>query len=183
MMAGVSATGNPSQSLNWAKIYELPVLFMCEDNGFAASTRTRAMSAGPGPDARAESLGIPARAIDGNDVIAVDQAAGELLTRVRAGAGPQFLLARTYRLKGHTASDVGAYRPAAEVEARKADDPLKRAAEMLRLGGIADEKIISIDCEARAVIAAAWSKAMGAPWPAAELAFTDVQDVGAPSWR
>jgi acetoin:2,6-dichlorophenolindophenol oxidoreductase subunit alpha len=142
MMAGVSATGNPSQSLNWAKIYELPVLFMCEDNGFAASTRTRG-----------------------------------------AGAGPQFLLARTYRLKGHTASDVGAYRPAAEVEARKADDPLKRAAEMLRLGGIADEKIISIDCEARAVIAAAWTSAMGAPWPAAELAFTDVQDVGAPSWR
>jgi acetoin:2,6-dichlorophenolindophenol oxidoreductase subunit alpha len=180
---GATNRGPFLESLNWAKIYELPVLFMCEDNGFAASTRTRAMSAGPGPDARAESLGIPARAIDGNDVIAVDQAAGELLARVRAGGGPQFLLARTYRLKGHTASDLGAYRPTAEVEARKADDPLKRTAEMLRLGGIGDEKIISIDGEARAEIAAAWTSAMGAPWPAAELAFTDVQDVGTPSWQ
>jgi len=180
---GATNRGPFLESLNWAKIYELSVLFVCEDNGFAASTRTRAMSAGPGPDARAESLGIPARTIDGNDVIAVDEAAGELVERVRAGAGPQFLLARTYRLKGHTASDLGAYRSAAEVEARKADDPLKRAAELLKVSGVADETIIAIDAEARAEIAAAWKSALGAPWPAVELAFTDVQDVRMPSWR
>src|SRR5205085_932160 len=81
--------------------------------------------------------------------------------------GPQFLLARTYRLKGHTASDLGAYRPAGEVEARKADDPLKRPAEMLKLGGVAEAKIAAIDNETRAEIAAAWERAMGAPWPAA----------------
>ena len=179
-----ATTGGPFlESLNWAKIYELPVLFVCEDNGFAASTRTRAMSAGPGPDARAESLGIPAQVIDGNDVIAVDVAAGELLKRVRGGSGPQFLLARTYRLKGHTASDVGAYRPAGEVEARRADDPLKRAAEMLKVSGVADGAIAAIDGEARAEIAAAWENGLGAPWPAPELAFTDVQDVRMPSWR
>src|SRR5205823_2719760 len=149
---GATNRGPFLESLNWAKIYELPVLFVCEDNGFAASTRTQAMSAGPGPDARAESLGIPARVVDGNDVVAVDEAAGELLARVRAGHGPQFLLARTYRLKGHTASDLGAYRPAAEVEARKAQEPLRRAADMLRLGGAAGDKIVAIDAEARAEI-------------------------------
>src|SRR5437016_10801097 len=104
---GATNRGPFLESLNWAKIYELSVLFVCEDNGFAASTRTRAMSAGPGPDARAESLGIPARTIDGNDVIAVDEVAGELVERVRAGGGPQLLPAPTYPLKGHTASDPG----------------------------------------------------------------------------
>jgi acetoin:2,6-dichlorophenolindophenol oxidoreductase subunit alpha len=180
---GATNRGPFLESLNWAKIYELPVLFVCEDNGFAASTRTHAMSAGPGPDARAESLGVPARRVDGNDVIAVDDAAGELLGRVRGGSGPQFLLARTYRLKGHTASDLGAYRPAAEVEARQADDPLKRAAEMLKLDGVAQAKIVAIDADTRAEITAAWERAMAAPWPAAALAFTDVQDVGTPAWR
>ncbi len=109
---GATNRGPFLESLNWAKIYELPVLFVCEDNGF-----------------------------------------------------------------------LGAYRSAAEVEARKADDPLKRAAELLKVSGVADETIIAIDAEARAEIAAAWKSALGAPWPAVELAFTDVQDVRMPSWR
>jgi acetoin:2,6-dichlorophenolindophenol oxidoreductase subunit alpha len=80
---GATNRGPFLESLNWAKIYELPVLFVCEDNGFAASTRTRAMSAGPGPDARAASLGVPARSVDGNDVVAVDEAAGASRARAR----------------------------------------------------------------------------------------------------
>jgi TPP-dependent pyruvate/acetoin dehydrogenase alpha subunit len=100
------------EGLNWAKTYALPVLFVCEDNGFAAMTRTAALSAGGGPDARAESLGIPATIVDGNDVAAVDEAARELAAQIRHGGGPRFLLARTYRLKGHTAADAAAYRSA-----------------------------------------------------------------------
>jgi pyruvate dehydrogenase E1 component alpha subunit len=180
---GATNRGPFLESLNWAKIYELPVLFVCEDNGFAAMTRTQAMSAGPGADARAESLGVPARIVDGNDVAAVDELAGELAARVRAGAGPQFLLARTYRLKGHTASDQALYRAAAELEARKSGDPLLRAAELLRIHGIADATLAGIAGEARREIDAAVEAALAAPWPPAELAWRDVQDVGAEAAR
>ncbi|HXQ67006.1 MAG TPA: thiamine pyrophosphate-dependent dehydrogenase E1 component subunit alpha [Alphaproteobacteria bacterium] len=180
---GATNRGPFLESLNWAKLFELPVLFVCEDNGFAAMTRTRAVSAGPGPEARAESLGIAARAVDGNDVAAVDESAAELLARVRAGQGPQFLLARTYRLKGHTASDAALYRAAAELEARKADDPIKRCGEILTLNGVAESRLASLAAEARGEIAAAVEAARAAPWPAAELAWADVQDVGAGRWR
>jgi len=168
------------EGLNWAKIYELPVLFVCEDNGFAATTRTDAMTAGGGPDARAASLGIPTLVVDGNDVAAVDEAARDLVARLRAGAGPQFLLARTYRLKGHTAADPGAYRPSEEVEARWRDDPILRCAEALRVHGIAEERLAGILREAEAEIAAAVAAAEASPWPEAALAREDVQDVGAP---
>lgn len=171
------------ESLNWAKVFELPVLFVCEDNGFAAMTRTQTVSAGPGPAARAESLGVAARTVDGNDVAAVDEAAAELLARVRAGSGPQFLLARTYRLKGHTASDPALYRAASEVEAKRADDPLTRCAELLRLNGIAEGRLAALAEEAQGEIAAAVAAASAAPWPAAALAWADVQDTGAGRWR
>jgi len=171
------------EGLNWAKVFELPILFVCEDNGFAATTRTEAMSAGPGPDARARSLGVPATACDGNDVGDVDATASELLQRVRGGAGPQFLLARTYRLKGHTAADAAPYRPASEVEEKLGEDPLARCGEALRVAGVAANELVAIEEEARAEIARAVAAAEGAAWPDQALAFADVQDVGRPAWR
>jgi TPP-dependent pyruvate/acetoin dehydrogenase alpha subunit len=168
------------EGLNWAKIYELPVLFVCEDNGFAATTRTATLSAGPGPEARAQSLGIPATIVDGNDVAAVDATAQELIGRIRAGKGPHFLLARTYRLKGHTAHDAAAYRSAEEVAAKQEEDPLKRCAELLRLNGIGAERLAAVAAEARAEMAGAVAEARGAAWPRRDLAWADVQDVGAP---
>ncbi len=67
------------EGLNWAGVWKLPILFVCEDNGFAATTRTRAMTAGEGPAARAESFGIPAATVDGNDLLAVDETVRRLL--------------------------------------------------------------------------------------------------------
>src|SRR6266478_9430396 len=103
---GATNRGPFLEGLNWAKIYELPILFVCEDNGFAATTRTKSLTAGGGPGTRAASLGLPVLTVDGNDVAAVDAAAGELTQRIRDGGGPQFLLVETYRLKGHTAADA-----------------------------------------------------------------------------
>src|SRR6185312_2392943 len=153
------------EGLNWAKIYALPVLFVCEDNGFAATTRTAALSAGGGPDVRAQSLGIPATIVDGNDVGAVDDAARELVQRIRAGSGPQFLLARTYRLKGHTAADAAPYRPASEVEEKLSLDPHARCGEALRLAGVPAAELSVIEEEARAEIARAVVAAENDAWP------------------
>jgi len=167
------------EALNWAKAFALPVLFVCEDNGFAATTRTRAVTAGPGAAIRAESLGVPALAVDGNDVLAVDETAARLVGRIRAGEGPQFLHARTYRLKGHTAHDQAPYRPAAEVEARWSDDPIRRCAEVLRAHGVEAAEIDRLDTAAAAEAEAASAAAGKAPWPDRRLAWSDVQDVGA----
>lgn len=171
------------EGLNWARTFDLPVLFVCEENGFAATTRSGPLTAGEGPAARARSLGIPARVVDGNDILAVDAAAAELSAAVRGGAGPRFLLAHTYRLTGHTSLDPAAYRPAGETEERWALDPITRCAEVLRAAGVAEAVIASAVQVARDEIAAALETAKTAPWPDPAEAFTDVQDLGAPSPR
>ena len=165
------------EGLNWAKVFDLPILFVCEDNGFAATTRTRAVTAGPGPGARAESLGVPSTAVDGNDVVAVDAAAAMLVARVRAGAGPQFLHAATYRLRGHTAADPAGYRPAAAVEERWRADPIRRCGDLLALHGLTPAELDRLRADAEAEAAAAVASGLAAPHPDPALAWTDVQDI------
>ena len=171
------------EGLNWASVHALPILFVCEDNGFAATTRTAALTAGDGPLARARSLGIEAHDADGNDVVRIDELAGEMIPAIRDGGGPRFLLARTYRLTGHTAADPGTYRPPEEVEARWRDDPIARARTALGEAGIAGSEIEARERRARATIAGAFERARDAAWPEPALAFTDVQDLGAPEVR
>lgn len=167
------------EGLNWAAAYRLPVLFVCEDNGFAATTRTRELTAGEGPLARARSLGIDGTSVDGNDVVDVADATRALVAEVRGGAGPRFLHCRTYRLLGHTGADAGAYRPAAEVEARWKDCPIARARALLRSAGLGAAELDALEAEARAEIARVAAAARAAPWPDPALAWTDVQDLGA----
>lgn len=168
------------EGLNWAKVFELPVLFVCEDNGFAATTRTQTMTAGTGPAARAESLGIPAVAVDGNDVQAVDSAMAELVAAVRSGGGPRFLWARTYRLTGHTGADPAAYRPSEEVEARWKDDPIARVAGLLHAAGIPEAEIAADGEAASAEMHSVHTAAVATPYPPAEQAYAEVQDAGDP---
>jgi pyruvate dehydrogenase E1 component alpha subunit len=169
------------EGLNWAQVYALPVLFVCEDNRIAATTPTRTMTAGEGAAARARALGIVAQAVDGNDVEAVDRAAGELVARVREGR-PALLHAITYRIKGHVSVDPGAYRDAAEVERARQDDPLARARKTLATLGCA-ERSAAIDTEVRAEIERALAAADAAPWPEPAEAYRDVLDAGAGAWQ
>lgn len=168
------------EGLNWAAVFHLPVLFVCEDNGFAATTRTRTMTAGGGAGVRARSFGIPAVEVDGNDVLAVDTATAELTAAIRAGGGPRLLHAHTYRLTGHTGADPAAYRPAAEVAARRQAEPIGRAAELLRGAGVPAEALSADADDAVAEMRAAYRAACAAPFPPAGEAFTDVQDAGDP---
>jgi TPP-dependent pyruvate/acetoin dehydrogenase alpha subunit len=171
------------EGLNWAKIFELPVLFVCEDNRYSATTATDAMTAGEGAAARARGIGLPAETVDGNDVLAVDAAARELVARIRAGAGPQFLHALTYRVKGHVSVDAAAYRDQGEVESAIEGDPLKLASRRLAALGVTAERIAEVDREARAEIEAALAAARAARSPEPAEAYADIQDTGAGQWH
>ena len=170
------------EGLNWARLFDLPVLFVCEDNGFAAYTRSELTTAGPGAVARAESLGVPGVSVDGNDAFAVCDAAAALITECRDGGCPRFLHARTYRLEGHTISDQGAYRPKEEVETRWNLDPLRRMAGQLQAWGVGEAEIDEVFQAARAEMAQAVQAARAAPWPAPDDALADVQIIGSPTW-
>jgi acetoin:2,6-dichlorophenolindophenol oxidoreductase subunit alpha len=165
------------EGLNWAALYQLPVLFVCEDNGVAAFTATHTVTAGPGVLARAESLGVAGEAVDGNDVIAVDAATARLVAAVRVGGGPRILHAKTYRWTGHTSTDAAAWRDPKDVAAGKATCPIARLEAVLSAQGAAG--LAQVSAAARAEMAQCRKVANAAPWPAPSTAFDDVQDVGA----
>ncbi len=179
---GALNRGPFAESLNWAAAFGLPLLFVCEDNQWSATTRTDAMSAGGGAAERARSFGVPAITIDGNDVAAVHATAGRLVEEVRAGKGPRLLHARTYRFSGHVSVDPAAYRDPAELAAALADDPLERARRTLAEAGAPAQRLEAIMAEARAEVDAAIASAGAAPWPADSAAFEQVQDQGCERW-
>jgi len=172
------------EALNWARIYELPVLFVCEDNRWSATTASGPMTAGAGASARALSLDIAAMQVDGNDVLAVHAAAAKLVPEVRSGGGPRLLHAITYRVKGHVSVDPAAYRKPEELQAALKTDPIARArARYLSLPGADPRQLDAIERAATEEVVTALRVAAAAPWPAAAAAFTDVQTTGAGQWR
>jgi pyruvate dehydrogenase E1 component alpha subunit len=167
------------EGLNWAAVHKLPILFVCEDNRWAATTATDAVTAGDGALARAIAIGVPGAQVDGNDVFAVHEATAQLLADVRAGAGPRLLHAITYRVKGHVSVDAAAYRDVAKHDKELERDPLVLAAQRID----AAEQLEAIGRQAKEEVAAALKAAHEAPWPEAGQAYTDVQDAGAGRWR
>lgn len=166
------------EALNWAAIHALAVLFVCEDNRWSATTPTDVMTAGEGALARAEAIGVSGLEVDGNDVLAVDGAAAALLAEIRAGKGPRFLHAVTYRFKGHVSVDAAAYRDGAEVSRALENDPLLLAAA--KIPGPIEKQIRE---EAEAEVRRALDAAASAPWPDPREAYRDVQDTGGDQWR
>ncbi len=200
------------EGLNWAQVFQLPVLFVCEDNRYSATTRSADMTAGEGAAARARSLGIATEVCDGNDVIAVARAAAELASQVRAGGGPRLLHAITYRFKGHVSVDPASYRDPCELDRALEHDPIVLTERVLmergcvasahasepdsRIGsesaaraaatGPGPREIASLDEIKRHVreqIDQAMQRALASPWPDAAAAFKDVQDGGVGVWR
>ena len=170
------------EGLNWAAVRSLPILFVCEDNRWAATTETGTTTAGAGALARAEAIGVPGRKADGNDVVGVWQAAGALLAEVRRGA-PRMLHAVTYRVKGHVSVDAAGYRDAVRHDKALERDPMVIAAASMAALGIPREKLEAIGREAKAEVAAALAAANAAPLPDPKAAYEEVQDTGAGRWR
>jgi pyruvate dehydrogenase E1 component alpha subunit len=135
------------------------------------------MTAGDGPLARAQAIGVPGVQVDGNDVLAVDRSAGELIKNIRNGEGPQFLHAITYRFKGHVSVDPATYRNGEEVDRALQNDPLAFLEKEMGADAVCIRK--DAEEEVRRALAAA----AAAPWPQPGSAYTDVQDTGAGRWR
>ena len=171
------------EALNWARVYTLPVLFVCEDNRWSATTASGPMTAGEGASARAASMDIAATQVDGNDVFAVHETAARLVAEVRGGGGPRLLHALTYRVKGHVSVDLAAYRDPAELAAALETDPIARARGHLLDIGVAAATLDAIENAARDEVDTALAVADAAPWPDASAAFTDVQTTGAGQWH
>jgi len=180
---GAANRGPFLESLNWACVYGLPVLFVCEDNRWSATSKTGALTGGPGIAARAEALGVPAFTADGNDVAAVHDLAGRLVHEVRAGAGPRLLHAKTWRVRGHLSADRQGYRDPADIERATAADPLARAKAQLLAGGTPAAELAAIDAAVTDELAQAMAFAEASPPPAAAEAYEDVQTMGAGPWR
>ncbi|OGA42033.1 MAG: acetoin dehydrogenase, partial [Betaproteobacteria bacterium RIFCSPLOWO2_12_FULL_68_19] len=166
------------EGLNWAKVHALPLLFVCEDNRWSATTATGAMTAGAGALARARAIGVPGMEVDGNDVIQVYGISRNLMEKIRSGEGPQFLHAITYRFKGHVSVDPASYRDGEEVSRALENDPLKLVEKRIAAGEAA-----SIRKAAEEEVRQALAAAAAAPWPEPAAAYTDIQDAGAGRWR
>ncbi len=160
------------ESFNLAAIWRLPVLFVCENNGYAISVRADYATAGPGVVERARSFGLDATSIDGQEVSAVRDEAARLVERVRS-SGPALLELRTYRYVGHSRGDPahGPYRSREEVEEWRRRDPLALHAER---SGIDPETRERLDADAEAAIAEAVALARAAAPPRWETVTEDV---------
>ncbi len=181
---GTTNIGAFHEALNFAKVWDLPTVFVCENNLYMEYTPIDVVTAVENPAAdRAAAYGLEPSLIDGNDPDAVYVAATDAVTRARSGGGPTLIEAVTYRSGGHSRADPAKYRPPAEVEAWAARDPVPLYQERLRSLGVEQERLDEIEREvARAIDAATeFAKAGAEPGEAALL--TEVYADGGSRWR
>jgi TPP-dependent pyruvate/acetoin dehydrogenase alpha subunit len=162
-----------SECLNFARVARLPVLYVCENNGYGEYTPTEAVTPG-GIVGRPRALDIPAESVDGQDVWAVRAAAGQALDRVRSGEGPAFLEARTYRYADHGRGDPVKYRPDEEVEAWRKRDPIDLTrARLIGDYGVEAVELDGLVASAEAEVERIRAGALAAPFPDPDLAATE----------
>jgi acetoin:2,6-dichlorophenolindophenol oxidoreductase subunit alpha len=154
------------ECLNFAQVFRLPVLFVCENNGYGEFTPWEQVTAGGDITARAATLGLKADKVDGNDLEAVIGVAGAAAERARRGDGPSFIEALTYRHLGHSKSDPGAYRPEGELASWLERDPIALLrARLSTQQGVEESHLAGIEQEVRERIDQAIEAALAAPYP------------------
>lgn len=181
---GTTNIGAFHEALNFAVVWKLPVVFVCENNLYMEYTAIDEVTAVEHPAAdRASAYGLEPIIIDGNDVDVVYKTAQRALDVARRGGGPSLIEAKTYRHGGHSRADPGKYRPDEEVKAWLAKDPIPMYRERLLELGIPSAEVEKIEQEVDAMIDAATEEAKSAPPPALELASKDVWADGGSAWR
>lgn len=162
-----SNQGTFHEGLNLASVWKLPVVFICENNLYGISvSQARHQNISDVAD-RSNAYDIPGVVVDGNDVMAVYEAAGEAIARARAGKGPSLVECKTYRWRGHFEGDPTPYRPKSEVESWMKRDPIPRfEANLKEMGVITDEGIAAMKKEIADKVEAAVKFSEESPWPA-----------------
>lgn len=169
---GATNQGTFHESLNMAALWSLPILYFCENNRYAMSTRVEDSMRVATIAERAAAYGIRDLRVDGMDVEAVYDAVGVALASVRAGDGPILLEAECYRFCGHSKSDRLVYRTRQEEESWRERDPIRTCRRRLLDEGLAEEKLHEIEGAARQAVEDAHNEAMRAPVPTADDVLT-----------
>lgn len=181
---GTTNIGAFHEALNFAVVWNLPVVFICENNLYMEYTPIGDVTAVEHPAAdRASAYGLPSIIVDGNDVEAVHRVAQEAFAKARAGEGPSLIEAKTYRHGGHSRADPGKYRPDEEVAEWLAKDPLDRYKEQLLSEGIDVSSIESIDAETLGKVDDATQFVRDDGPPDESLVYKDVWADGGWAWR
>jgi TPP-dependent pyruvate/acetoin dehydrogenase alpha subunit len=162
---GASNQGYFHECLNWAQVFDLPVVYVCENNFYGEFTPMASVTAGGEIGIRAASFGMQSQVVDGNDLWAVRGAALAAVERARGGAGPTLLECQTYRHFGHSKSDPGKYRPPDEVESWLARDPVDLARARLLDLGLSEHDVSAKDAEIDAQMDRAVEGALAAAYP------------------
>jgi acetoin:2,6-dichlorophenolindophenol oxidoreductase subunit alpha len=181
---GTTNIGAFHESLNFAAVWKLPVIFVCENNLYMEYTPIGDVTAVKHPAAdRASAYGLERILIDGNDADAVYRSAMAAYEKARAGGGPSLIECLTYRYSGHSRADPAKYRPEGELEKWKERDPIKLYRERLKQFGIAESAVTAIETEVLRIVDAATEACKAAPMPPLDILTTDVYADGGFAWR
>jgi pyruvate dehydrogenase E1 component alpha subunit len=172
---GAMAEGEFHETMNLAALWNLPVLFCCENNLYAMGTALARSESQTDLCVKASSYDIPARKVDGQDVVAVHEAVKAAARAVREGGGPAFLELQTYRYRAHSMFDAELYRDKREVEAWKTRGPIHTFSDRLKAGGkLSEAEFLAMDAEVMHEVERAVSFAEAGTWEPVEDLLRDV---------
>ncbi|HKU17532.1 MAG TPA: thiamine pyrophosphate-dependent dehydrogenase E1 component subunit alpha [Steroidobacteraceae bacterium] len=181
---GTTNIGAFHEALNFAAVWKLPVVFVCENNLYMEYTPIADMTAVKDPAAgRASAYGLESIIVDGQDADAVYRAAKKAFDKARAGGGPSLIECLTYRYSGHSRADPAKYRPEGELERWKQRDPVKIYRVRLLDSGVAESVIAQIEADVKQKLDKATEACKAAGPPSDELIWTDVYADGGWAWR
>ena len=177
---GASNIGYFHEGVNLAAVWDLPIVFICENNQYGMGTSIDRASAVSEMRQKAEGYGIPNARVDGMELLAVREATAQAIEHARSGKGPFFLESLTYRYRGHSMGDPERYRKQDEVRKWQADDPIGKFEKVLLENGVSQAAIEQSETEAEAIIADAVRYAEESPFPPPEELWTDIYAEPAP---
>ena len=182
---GTTNIGAFHEALNYAVVYKLPVVFVCENNNYMEYTPIESITSVKNPAAdRASANGLDSIIIDGNDADEVYRTAQAAYAKARSGEGPSLIECKTYRQSGHSRADPGAYRPDGELDHwKKNNDPIIRYRKRLIEFGVKQNVIDGIEENIKKVVDEATEEAKNSPIPPEEILTTNVYADGGWAWR